>query len=871
MTPTMPFPEHSALHDADETVAPAYLRNTGAVGEMIRRHDWAATPMGPIGQWPPTLKTALSVSLNSVFFSTIYWGPEFRMVYNQAYCDVLGDKHPSALGRPAREVWPEIWDVLDPMFHNIVETGAGIHVPDGLLLMHRHGYVEECYFDYNVSPIYDEAGKIVGLFNAGMETTRRVVGDRRAALLRTVTERMPGARSAQAVCERVAAAIGSNHADLPFALLYLTDADNKHQARLAAATGVALDDAAHLRTIDLRDADAPWRLAEVRASRTPVRLEALDTWPPQTAGLSSGQQPVVLAYALPLMNASGPASEMLGYLVVGISPRRAFDDTYLSFIEALAERITSGIATSRSAEVERHFTNELARQVAERTAERDRIWQLSQDPFLIADADGHWLRVSPTWTNLLGWTEQELIGRTSEWIEHPDDRLRTRSEVEQLTQGATTQRFENRFRARDGSYRWFAWTAVEAGGLLYCVARDVTAEKEQAANNLRLEAQLRQSQKMEAVGQLTGGLAHDFNNLLTGISGSLELIQLRVSQGRAGEIDRFISTAQNAARRASALTHRLLAFSRQQTLAPKVVDIKRLVAGMEDLIQRTVGPSIAVESAHAAGLWSTLVDPSQLENALLNLCINARDAMPDGGKLMIETGNRWMDKRSAAERDLQPGQYISLCVSDTGTGMSPAVVSKAFDPFFTTKPIGQGTGLGLSMIYGFARQSGGSAQIYSEQGAGAMICIYLPRYLGDSVEQSPEKEAAALPQGYAGRTVLVVDDEPGVRMLAQEVLEEMGYRVLMAPDGPAGMKIIASDEQIDLLITDVGLPGGMNGRQVAEAARAARPGLQILFITGYAENAVLSHGHLAPGVHVLTKPFSIEDLASHVAELIAGA
>jgi PAS domain S-box-containing protein len=387
---------------------------------------------------------------------------------------------------------------------------------------------------------------------------------------------------------------------------------------------------------------------------------------------------------------------------------------------------------------------------------------------------------------------------------------------------------------------------------------------------LTAEAALRQSQKMEAVGQLTGGLAHDFNNLLTGITGSLELLQTRIRQGRLNEVERYMAAAQGAAQRAAALTHRLLAFSRQQTLDPKSTDINRLVAGMQDLIQRTVGPAIAVEAVGAGGLWNTLVDPGQLENALLNLSINARDAMPHGGKITIETCNCWLDERSARERELPPGQYVSMCVSDTGTGMPPEVIARAFDPFFTTKPIGQGTGLGLSMVYGFARQSGGQVRIYSEVDQGTMVCLYLPRHRGADLDEEVVEQLSAAPRALAGETVLVVDDEPTIRMLVTEVLEELGYTAIEAVDGASGLKVLQSDARIDLLVTDVGLPNGMNGRQVADAARKLRPKLKVLFITGYAENAVLNHGHLDPGMHVLTKPFAMEALASRVKDLIAG-
>jgi PAS domain S-box-containing protein len=393
---------------------------------------------------------------------------------------------------------------------------------------------------------------------------------------------------------------------------------------------------------------------------------------------------------------------------------------------------------------------------------------------------------------------------------------------------------------------------------------------EAVQERLQVEDALRQSQKMEAVGQLTGGLAHDFNNLLTGISGSLELLQTRLAQGRVHDLERYILVAQGASKRAAALTHRLLAFARRQTLDPRPTDINRLVADMEDLIRRTMGPAVVVEVVVAGGLWTALVDPNQLESALLNLCINARDAMPDGGRLTIETSNRWLDERVARGRDLPPGQYVSLCVSDTGTGMPPDVVARAFDPFFTTKPVGQGTGLGLSMVHGFVRQSGGQARIYSEPGQGTMVCLYLPRYHAEANEAESLPDLAELPRAEQGETVLVVDDDPAVRMLVTEVLEDLGYAAVEAADGPSGLKVLQSDRRIDLLVSDVGLPGGMNGRQVADAGRAVRPGLKVLFITGYAENAVVGNGHLEPGMHVLTKPFAMEMLASRIKAIIAG-
>jgi PAS domain S-box-containing protein len=395
--------------------------------------------------------------------------------------------------------------------------------------------------------------------------------------------------------------------------------------------------------------------------------------------------------------------------------------------------------------------------------------------------------------------------------------------------------------------------------------RERTAELEQAHEALR------QSQKMEAIGQLTGGIAHDFNNLLTGITGSLELLQRRIQQGRTAEVDRYAAAAMASARRAGALTHRLLAFARRQPLDPKPVDANRLIAFMEELLRRTIGENIELEIVAAGGLWMTLCDPHQLENAILNLAINGRDAMPGGGKLTIETCNAHLDNAYAAkQRDITPGQYVCICVTDSGTGMTEDVLSKAFEPFFTTKPLGQGTGLGLSMIYGFARQSDGHAKIYSEVGKGTTVKIYLPRHYGEAdVREHVVAEFGDEHHADHGEVVLVVEDEAAVRDLVVEVLRDLGYRMLEAADGPTGLKILQSKTRIDLLVTDIGLPG-LNGRQVADAARLSRPDLKVLFMTGYAENATIANSVLEPGMQMITKPFPVEALATRARWMIEG-
>ncbi|MFV1941896.1 ATP-binding protein [Pseudomonas luteola] len=510
----------------------------------------------------------------------------------------------------------------------------------------------------------------------------------------------------------------------------------------------------------------------------------------------------------------------------------------------------------------------LERRVEERTRERDQIWQTTPDLVCTTNAAGYFVSLNPAWTKTLGWSDQEMHSKPFSEFVHPDDVERTAQALHMLQRGDTVFRFENRYRHKNGTYHWLSWNAVARGDQIYATVRDISSEKEQSEALNRAEELLRHSQKMEAVGQLTGGIAHDFNNLLTGISGSLEMIQMRVAQGRTTDIDRYITAAQTAANRAASLTHRLLAFSRRQTLDPKPTQANTLIESMQDLIDRTVGPEITVTTSLSADLWSTLCDPNQLESALLNLCINARDAMPDGGQLTIRTANIWVDERDAHEQDMLSGQYVAIAVMDTGIGMTPDIVARAFDPFFTTKPIGMGTGLGLSMIYGFAKQSGGQARIYSEAGKGTTVWIYLPRHLEESKPEPQQTELMRAPRASTGETVLVVDDEPMVRLLITEVLEELGYAAIEAADGASGLKILLSDTHLDLLISDVGLPGGMNGRQMADAARQARPDLKILFITGYAENAAVGNGNLEAGMHVMTKPFPMELLASRIKEII---
>ncbi|MCW6057015.1 hybrid sensor histidine kinase/response regulator [Pseudomonas fragariae (ex Marin et al. 2024)] len=509
------------------------------------------------------------------------------------------------------------------------------------------------------------------------------------------------------------------------------------------------------------------------------------------------------------------------------------------------------------------------------------------------DLEGRMLVANRGTADLIGKPPEFFIGKTD--LEFLDDQEQARTLMEtdrRIMQSNVSEQIEEQVNLADGSAAiWLSTKAplLDASGDVIGLigsSIDVTARKkaEEAVRELnqtleqrieqavfereQIEDALRHSQKMDAVGQLTGGIAHDFNNLLAGISGSLELITKRLAQGRVGDVDRYVSVAQGAVRRAASLTHRLLAFSRRQTLSPRVTDVNGLIHDMEELIARTVGPEIDIKVVAHNDLWPALIDHAQLESSLLNLCLNARDAMPNGGRIIIETANASLEECTDPDHGIPAGEHLSIRVTDTGIGMSPDIAAKAFEPFFTTKAIGAGTGLGLSMVYGFVRQSGGQIRVESVEGQGTSVVMHLPRHTAENAPRAVEPEVIEEPPHHTGETVLVVDDEPSVRMLVAEVISGLGYNCLEAADAQSGLQILQSDTRIDLLISDIGLPGGMNGREMADAAGDCRPGLPTLFITGYAKTSVLDDCHLRPCTQVLTKPFGLDALAGRVTGLI---
>jgi PAS domain S-box-containing protein len=817
-----------------------FLAGGGEMGALTRAHDWSATPIGAPDSWPQSLRTAVRILLNTNHPMFIWWGPELIQFYNDAYRQTMGpERHPSALGQRGRDCWAEIWPIIGPQIEQVMSGGGATWHENQLIPVTRHGRLEQVWWTYGYSPI-DEADGVGGVLVVCRDVTREhlaaeALREREAELARVQqigriggleVDLRTGFRNRRSpeyllIHGLPPDAVNESHEDW-VARVHPDDREATEKKFRDAVAGQVRDYTVRYRIIRPNDGELRWisvkSTIERDADGNPVRL----------------------------VGAHADITEQ-------VDAERALQES-----EAEQRKLAGQLAELNAT---------LAERVEEKTRERDRIWNVSQDLLLVADRNGVWQTVNPAWTRTLGWSEAELLNRTSEWLDHPDDGGTTRAHVRKLRAEDTTVRFESRFRHKDGTYRWLSWTGVSDKDRIYAVARDVTAEKAATDRLKAAEEALRQSQKMEAVGQLTGGIAHDFNNLLTGIVGSLDLLQTRLDQGRTENVARYINAAMTSANRAAALTHRLLAFARRQPLIPKSVDANALVVSLEDLLRRTIGERIDLDIAASAGLWCTLCDPNQLESALLNLAINARDAMTEGGRLTIATANARIGGVDADTPALVPGDYIRIDVTDTGTGMSPEVAARAFDPFFTTKPIGQGTGLGLSMIYGFARQSNGHVLIDSKQGLGTSVRLYLPRHHGDAAE---ERIASAAAEDYAatGETVLVVEDEPVVRGVIVEMLHDQGYRVLEATDGPSGLRMLRLNDRIDLLVTDVGLPG-MNGRQLADQARETRPGLKILFITGYAENVAIAKGFLQPGMEMITKPFDLDNLSRRIREMVS--
>lgn len=1356
------------MRDESRSQAPAaaFLAGGGEMGERMRNHDWARTPFGPVSEWPQSLRSAVSICLNSRFPIAIYWGPELALIYNDAWAPIPGEKHPWALGRPGREVWPEIWDAIGPLYAQVQATGEGVWQQDQLLPMHRHGYTEECYFNFTFSPVRGEDGRVEGIFNAVIETTFRVIEERRTKVLRELLEQTVKAQNAEECCSIAAQILGLDRADVPFCLVYLAE-EGGQRFRLAATSGLPADTPASPLQISANDDHAAWPL---RADMPTDQIRYVAAADERLGTLPGGAwpEPTRDAYVVPI--AGHNAGEPAAFLVAGISPRRHDDDEYRAFVGRAASQISSVLSTVRSIEAERKRAEALAQidraktmffsnvshelrtpltlmlgpiedtlsepqslsdgqrerlDVAHRNAQRllklvntlldftrieagridanyepidlaelthdiassfrsaieraglkfevtgkplpgrvyvDRdMWEkivlnllsnafkftfeggisVSVEPsadgksavlvvrdtgvgvprhelprlferfhrvenqksrsfegsgiglalvyelakqhggdiavesevgkgtafsvtiplgvghlpgekvheqskpaisslrsesfvgealrWLPAEKEKAFLRpeaMGETAEGLLGdrlggsrivladdnadmreyagrllgkfweielvadgeaalaairkrrpdlvltdvmmprldgfgliqairfdenlrdlpvimlsarageearvegldagaddyltkpFSGRELIARIASNLKlarlrkEATQALRTQSkklevlnrtgaavaaelDVDRIVQTVTDACtelvgaqfgafFYNVINSKGESYMLYALSGVPRekfskfpmprntavfeptfkgtgvvrsddilkdprygkndphygmpkghlpvrsylavpvtsrsgeviGGLffghgepgkfdvdheellvgiagqaataidnarLYQAAEREIAERKQAeqalqtlnstlekriaealADHAETEARLHQAQKMEAVGRLTGGVAHDFNNLLQVISGNLQLLTKEVA-GNARAEQRVINALAGVSR-GSQLASQLLAFGRRQPLAPKVINLGRLIRSWDDMLRRSLGEAIEVETVIAGGLWNTIVDPVQVETAILNLAINARDAMEGRGKLTIEAGNASLDDAYAAKHgDLKPGQYVMLAITDTGSGIPPELLERVFEPFFTTKPEGRGTGLGLSMVFGFVKQSEGHIKIYSEPGQGTTVRLYLPR-TREREDLASDTDTGPVTGG--SETILVVEDDEEVRKTAVDILTDLGYRVLKAKDADSALAIIESGVPIDVLFTDVVMPGTLRSPELARKAKERIPELVVLFTSGYTDNAIVHGGKLDPGVHLLSKPYTREALARKLRQLI---
>lgn len=946
---------------------PVFPRAAGAAAERVRDHDWSATPLGPVAQWPASLRCAVELMLNSPESMYLVWGPELIFLFNDAYAPILGPRLDHAMGAPLRSLWADAWPAVREPIERAF-AGQGSRFENVPVAMNRYGAPEDTWWTFSFSPLHGEDEQVAGAFCVTKEVTGMVVAQDRLARenerLIALFEKSPLFMAFLAGPEHRVELVNPGYASLighrevlgrpivealPEVLDqgYLHLLDEVYRTgepyigrKVAYDSGIAQagsgpchivdvvfqpckDDAGRVNGIFVQGLDLTPQVAlERHLSLTEARHRQI---------MDSARDYAIIAFDMDglvtLWNRG--AEEILGWHesqvlgqhgeVLYLDDDRQAGRFRYNMEQALQKGGLSGERWLRrrdggrfwahgSMTVLRGHEGEAVGYVVvfrDRTAERHASEALVQSErrlgALVSAATQSLYSISADWQQVdLIYGQGEAIdlrdtsGAWRERLIHPGDREAVDAAIDAARDTGSALEVEHRTLLDDGAVRWLQMRAVplldEQGRVKewFGAAADITdrriaqqrlqqltltlEERVQARTTelMAMEERLRQSQKMESLGQLTGGIAHDFNNMLTAVSMGLELLELRVGQGRMEGLERYLEMARGGADRAAALTQRLLAFSRRQTLAPSSVQVSSLVSGMLDILSRSIGPSIEIETRLQDGGDDVLVDAPQLENALLNLCINARDAMPEGGTLVISTEVEALAGPRSEQLGLPAGTYVRLSVCDTGTGMDASVLDKVFEPFFTTKPIGQGTGLGLSMIYGFTRQSGGQVDVESTPGQGTTIHLFLPQFNGPpTADVLPVRDTESTPV-MSGRAVLLVEDEASIRALVRDVLCAQGHRVTEAANGSEALALLATGQPFDLLVTDVGLTGTLNGRQVADAGRQTRPALPVLFITGYAAFAAVGGEHLEQGMEILTKPFSAAELERRVDRLLAG-
>lgn len=796
----------------------------GAMARLIAERDWSDSPIGDSTCWPQSLKTTVGLILPAAVQIVLFWGPEFVAIYNDAYAPTIGDKHPRALGRPARENWSELWSDLHPLLQRVRDSGETVQANDRQFYIERHGYPETVHFDISYSAVPDESGEVGGVLCIVNETTERIKAQERLSLVLD-TE-----------------AVGVIFFD--------------HDGRVIDANDAFLRMTGYRRQ-EIERGELNWRRMTpdewVEASEDQMKMLAA------TGRLGPYEKQYILA--------DGSRRWML------FAGRDLGDGTIAEYCIDIDEGRRSAEALRQSQTRYQNLISASNQVLYRHSADWSEMRQLTGNGFL-ADTD----------TPDPHWFEKYI---------HPEDQPHVWAKIQEAINAKGLFELEHRVIREDGTLGWTMSRSIpildEHGKIVewFGAASDTTDRKhaeealtalnetleqrvtEEIERRSRAEEVLRQAQKMETVGQLSGGIAHDFNNLLQIIHGNLSILDRAMESNPANvKLRRSVANALTGTERAAALTKRLLAFSRRQPLDPRPIDVNRLITEMTEMLQRTLGETIVVRTDLPADLPNALVDGNQLENALLNLAINARDAMADGGRLDIRTS---LAKSGTTDLDFDPDskveRYIRIEVHDTGQGMSEEVLARAVEPFFSTKEVGQGTGLGLSMVYGFVKQSGGHLTLNSREGSGTCVELYLPCTDAKAQDRSNHEIAEQLPVGRQ-ECILLCEDDKDVRFFSSETLRDLGYEVIEAHDAESALAALSIHGRIDLLFTDVVLPGGRTGADLARDARKIQPDLKVLFTTGYARTALDREQHRAGGVHVLLKPFGIDALAAKVRDML---
>ncbi|GJD73257.1 PAS domain-containing protein [Methylobacterium goesingense] len=801
-----------------------FLIEGGETGALLRAFDWSTSPLRSPAHWPQALKTLVGVMLGSQQPMLIVWGPDYVTLYNDGYAAMCGARHPAALGGSFRDLWHDIWDQVEPILARAY-AGEATHMDGIAFIMHRNGYPEETYFSFGYTPVRDDEGQVAGMFCACAETTGRLQAEREASAERRRLEQLfAQAPSFMAVLR------GPQHRFELANPAYLRLVGDR--PLIGRTVAEALPDAAAQGYLDLLD--TVYRSGEAfTATASPITLQ---------------------------VEAGGPESER--YLDFVYQPIFGDDGTVTGvFVEGVdvTDRALAEIALRRN-EAELRFLNaDLERQVILRSHERGLTWQVSPDLLGVFHPDGYFERLNPAWEIILGWTESEVAGRSVVELIHPDDAGRSRQAIDALRANMPVFRFENRYRTRDGRYRWISWTAVPEGGRAYCSGRDITEDKAREAALDQAQEALRQAQKMEAVGQLTGGVAHDFNNLLTVIKSSTDLLKRPglPEERRARYVDAISDTVARAAK----LTGQLLAFARRQALKPEIFNAITSVTAISEMVGTLTGARIEIVLEVPDAPAYVHADPSQFDTALVNMAVNARDAMDGHGRLTI----RVRPVEGIPPLGIGMGAFVAVSLTDTGGGIAPEALHRIFEPFYTTKGVGQGTGLGLSQVFGFAKQSGGEVLAESVPGRGATFTLYLPR-IADAVPADPvPEEAEPLTDGH-GTCVLVVEDNPEVGGFATQTLAELGYHTVWATNAADALRQIEKiPYRFEVVFSDVVMPG-MNGIELAKEIAKRRPDLPVVLASGYSHVLAEEGSH---GFELLHKPYSVEQLSRVLRRAVA--